>query len=159
MKSKDILSFSEEQQSTLRDAYESAQQKINSLNESLRAEVEKLNELTKARKLDEKAVLAQGDKVLEAERVLKHEELAMLVLIKNSLTPEQQATLNGIKALDPKIKQVKELAEKWKAEGKDLSQFEPMKSEFESDLKQGKGREAESLLDHVLQILNGTTAK
>lgn len=158
-KSKDILSFSEEQQAALRGAFESAQQKISSLNEALRAESEKFKDLTKARKLDEKAVLARGDKVLDAEREVKRAQISLLVLIKNSLSPEQQAALNGIKALDSKVEQVKQLAEKWKAEGKDLSQFEPMKSEFEADVQHGRAKEAEALLDRVLQILNGTASK
>jgi Spy/CpxP family protein refolding chaperone len=159
LKSKDIINYSEEQQTTLRDAADSAMQKINSLNEILRAESEKFAELTKPRKLDEKAVLAQGDKVFAAEQEVKRAQMALLIFIKNNLTPEQQAKLSGLKSLDSKMNQVKQLAEKWKADGKDLSQFEPMKSEFETDVKEGKSQEAEALLDRVLQILNGTGGK
>ena len=46
--------------------------------------------------MDEAALVAQLDKVLDVERELKHLHIGLLVAIKNLLTPEQQAKLREI---------------------------------------------------------------
>jgi Spy/CpxP family protein refolding chaperone len=42
-------------------------------------------------------VLEQVDRVLALERDLKRTKIALLVRIRNTLTPEQQAKLNGMR--------------------------------------------------------------
>ena len=153
IKTHEMLHLSEDQKTALHDGYESSQTKVGALNERLQKELEQFNDLTKQRKLDAEAIFAQGDKVLAAEREVKRAQLALLILIKNTLTPEQQATLNGLKALEPKLQQVSKLAEKWKAGGKDVSQFEPLKAEFETDLKDGRVKEAEAVLERAMKLL------
>jgi Spy/CpxP family protein refolding chaperone len=48
-------------------------------------------------KVDESAALVQADKVLTIERDVKKMQMALLIRIKNALTPEQQAKLREIR--------------------------------------------------------------
>ena len=150
----EVLNLTDDQKGKLRDAYEGAQQKVEQLKEQQQADADKFNELAKQSHVDEKAIFAQGDKFLDTDREIKHLQLGLLVLIKNTLIPEQQATLNAIKALDPKIKEATKIADKWKADGRDMSKLEGMKSEFESALQSGKIKDAEAIVDRALDILN-----
>ena len=54
-------------------------------------------ELVKQGRPDESKTLAQLDKVLNLEREIKRAQIALLIKIKNSLTPEQQTKLREIK--------------------------------------------------------------
>ncbi len=157
-KNVEILNLTEDQKTSLASAYENSQQKVGDLKQQAEAETDKLVELTKPQHVDEKAIFDEGEKLLALDHEIKHTQLALLITIKNSLTPEQQAVLNNIKLLDPKMKQALALADKWKADGRDLSPFEGAKSEFESNLKDGKTREAEAVLDRVIKAL-GEPAK
>jgi len=67
------------------------------LQEQLQAEAEKMVELVKQGRPDESKTLAQLDKVLNLEREIKRAQIALLIKIKNSLTPEQQTKLREIK--------------------------------------------------------------
>jgi len=59
----------------------------------MQGEKEKLVLLLKARPVDEKAVLAQLDKVLDRERDIKKTQISLLIPIKNQLTADQQTKL------------------------------------------------------------------
>jgi len=59
----------------------------------MQSETEKLVQLLKARPVDESAVLAQVDQVLNREREIKKAQISLLVRIKNQLTEEQQNKL------------------------------------------------------------------
>jgi Spy/CpxP family protein refolding chaperone len=48
--------------------------------------------------VDEQQVLAQLDKVLNAEREVKRTQIALMVRIKNKLKPEQQARLRQLRS-------------------------------------------------------------
>lgn len=155
----DLLNLTDDQKTTLRTAYENAQQRVEGLKQQLETETEKLGELTKPRHIDEKAATDQGEKLLTLDREIKHTQFALLIAIKNNLTPEQQNTLGTIKALDPKIKEAEKLVEKWKADGRDLTKLGDMKAEFDADLASGKVKEAETLVDRALDILNDRPAQ
>ncbi len=154
-----MLNLTEEQQTTLKNAYEAAVDKVGQLKEQIRAESEKFAALAKEQHLDEKALTAQGDKILDLDREMKHEQLHLGVLIKNTLTPEQQTTMNGVNALDPKLREATKLADKWKADGRDLSKLVEMKTDIEAKLQAGNVKEAEATLDRALDILNERTGK
>ena len=55
--------------------------------------MESLVTLLKQNPVDEAQVMAQLDKVLNAEREVKRAQIALMVRIKNKLTPEQQSRL------------------------------------------------------------------
>ena len=154
-----ILGLTDEQKTTLSEANDAAEGKVSRLKEQLQAEADTFTELAKQPRVDEKALVAQTDKILDVDRKMKHEQLQLLILIKNTLTAEQQETLNGIKSLEPKLTEAKKLAEKWKTEGRDLSKVEAMRSDFEAQLQTGKIKEAGATLDRALDILNGRDAK
>jgi len=59
----------------------------------MQSEAEKLVQLLKARPVDENAVLAQVDQVLNREREIKRAQISLLVRIKNLLTDSQQNKL------------------------------------------------------------------
>ena len=63
----------------------------------LGAEGEKLAKLIQGNVLDETAVLEQVDHVLAAEREVKRAQIGLLVRIKNTLTPAQQAKLRELR--------------------------------------------------------------
>src|SRR5437773_2407875 len=93
MQAQDALGVTEEQKNNLRESFEKTQQHMQQLQEQLKGEVAKLTELANQAQVEEKAALTQADKILDVEREIKHAQLTLLVQIKNSLTPEQQARL------------------------------------------------------------------
>jgi Spy/CpxP family protein refolding chaperone len=63
----------------------------------MQAETQKLIELVKAPHVDESAALSQVDKVLGIERDVKRQHVTLLIRIKNTLSPEQQAKLRSMR--------------------------------------------------------------
>jgi len=68
----------------------------------LQRAVEKLADLLGQDKVDERAVLAQLDKVLAVERDVKRTQLGLAVRLKNVLSPEQQRQLRELRAGQPR---------------------------------------------------------
>jgi len=60
-------------------------------------DAEKMTHLLQATPVDEAQVLDQVDKILNTERDVKKTQITLLVRIKNTLTPEQQAKLNEMR--------------------------------------------------------------
>ena len=122
------LQLTEDQQASLTEAMEKAQSHIAGFQAGLKAETERLTALVKEEKLDEEAVMVQADKVMRLERDIKWAQLGLLVRIKNTLTPEQQAQVRELKGrtagFQAKVRQAQELAQKWKQAGRELSPFE-----------------------------------
>ena len=61
-------------------------------------EMERLVELLQAPTVDSTAALAQLDRVLMHEHQVKRSHIAMLIRIRNALSPEQRARLDAIRA-------------------------------------------------------------
>lgn len=153
----EALSITEEQKTWFQQEFERSQQRVAELSEKLQREKSALGPLLKKERIDEAAVLAQSDKALELDREIKRAQLALLIRIKNKLTPEQQAKLTEIRAhgvvLQEKLRRAQEIAKRWQAEGKSLSQLEDLKRELEPLVREGKVKEAEAVLDKALKIL------
>jgi hypothetical protein len=64
------------------------------------AEVEKLQKLSDAARVDEGAVLAEVDQVLALEREIKREQLTLMIRLKNLLTQAQRDALSKLKTDD-----------------------------------------------------------
>ncbi len=62
----------------------------------LKDEMGKMVSLLKQPKVDEQQLLAELDKVLEAEREIKRTQIQLLIRIRNNLTPEQQNKLREL---------------------------------------------------------------
>lgn len=93
MQHQQALNLSEEQKEFFKSEFREAQKRFVDLQWKLQDEAEKLAALIKQRQVDETQMLAQLDKLLNAEREIKRMQIALLVRIKNRLTPAQQTQL------------------------------------------------------------------
>lgn len=87
------INLTDVQSKSIKDEIQKAQAKFLDMQWDAQSETEKLVQLLKARPVDETAVLAQVDKVLDRERTIKKTQLSLLVRIKNVLTDTQQKKL------------------------------------------------------------------
>ncbi|MGA2620123.1 MAG: hypothetical protein ABSF26_21100 [Thermoguttaceae bacterium] len=161
------IALTPQQQQVLRDCVEKTQSRSERVRTKLEREIATLATLAKQERVDEAALLAQLDKVLDVERELKHLHVGLVVAIKNLLTPEQQAKLRELakdggsqltevtrKRLTEKVERVKQGAQQWAASGRDPSAIaKTMEEKVKPLLDAGKVIEAEAELDRVLQRL------
>ena len=87
------INLSDAQTKALKEAIQKAQAKFLDMQWDSQAETEKLVLLLKAKPVDETAVLAQLDRVLNLEREIKKTQISLLIRIKNLLTDAQQNKL------------------------------------------------------------------
>jgi len=80
-----------------------AQTRFTELQFQLQDAMESLVTLLKQNPVDETQVMAQLDKVLNAEREVKRAQIALMVRIKNKLTPEQQSRLRQLRGKPAEI--------------------------------------------------------
>ena len=87
------LGITDAQRATLTSAVQQAQSKVVETQFKLSAEGEKLGRLLMNASIDEGLALEQVDRILSMERDMKRAQMGLLVRIKNTLTPGQQARL------------------------------------------------------------------
>jgi Spy/CpxP family protein refolding chaperone len=92
------IGLTDEQKTYFRTEIRDAQMKFTDLQWKLQDEAEKMVSLVKQPHVDEQQTLAQLEKVLSVEREVKRAQIALLVHIKNKLTPEQQAKLEDLRS-------------------------------------------------------------
>lgn len=97
MQNQQAIGLTDEQKSYLRTEIREAQLKFTDLQWKLQDEAEKMISLARQPHVDEQQALAQLEKVLSVEREVKRAQIALLVHIKNKLTPEQQAKLEDFR--------------------------------------------------------------
>ena|ERR1700754_1257872 len=97
MQHQQTIGLTETQKNFFKTEFRKAQTRFTELQWQLSDEAEKLAGLVKQETLDEQAALAQLDKVLNAEREIKRTQLALVIQIRNNLTPEQRARLTELK--------------------------------------------------------------
>jgi Spy/CpxP family protein refolding chaperone len=93
MKYRQEINLDEGQSRAIKEAIQKAQAKFLDMQWDMQSETGKLAQLLKARPVDENAVLAQVDQVLNREREIKKTQITLLVRIKNQLTEAQQNKL------------------------------------------------------------------
>lgn len=86
-----------EQRTAITQGIRDFQLKIVELQWKMQDEAQKLTELVQGAKVDEAQTLGQVDRVLGVEREIKRAHMALLIRIKNLLTPEQQDALRNVK--------------------------------------------------------------
>ena len=137
------------------------------LRKKLELETAALAALAKQERVEEASLLSQFDKVLDAERNLKHLHISLMVAIKNLLTPEQQARLRELvkdggtqiaeatrTRLMEKMERVKAGAQAMADGGLDPADIlRAMEQNFKPLIESGKVMEAEAELDRVLEQL------
>jgi len=97
MQHQQALGLSEEQKNLIKTEVQKAQTRFTELQWQLQNEVETMLSLARGSRTDEQQALAQLDKILGLEREIKRTQFTLVLRIKNSLTPEQQARLREIK--------------------------------------------------------------
>ena len=97
MRHQEELGLNEEQRTSIRAGLRDAQQKFIDWQWKLESELESMASLIRQPQVDEQQALAQLEKDLTIEREIKRTQIALLVHIKNKLTPEQQARLQDMR--------------------------------------------------------------
>lgn len=86
-----------DQRTAITEAIQQLQTKVIELQWKMQDEAQKLGETLAKTPISETETLAQVDRVLAIEREIKRAHIAMLVRIRNALTPEQHAMLRSLK--------------------------------------------------------------
>ena len=158
MKYGNTIGVVESQRTFFREELEKSKERVADLQEKLNKEKSALAPLLNKDRIDEASALAQADKALAIDQQIKRENLVLLIHIKNRLTPDQQNQLTDIKAraarLQEKLRKTQETGQQWQASGKDLTELQALRDQFESQMKAGKLKEAEATLDKALKLLD-----
>lgn len=91
------IGLTNEQKMFMRGEIQKTTTRFNELQWQLQDAVEALSEIMKSSSVNEQQALSQLDKVLDAEREIKHLHIGMAIRIKNNLTAEQQARLRAMR--------------------------------------------------------------
>ena len=97
MRHQKAIGLTPEQRTYLRDEIRRAQLQFTEMQWQLQDAMETVQALLEKSPVAEAEVLAQLDKVLEAERAIKRAQVALMVRVKNKLTPEQQEKLRQLR--------------------------------------------------------------
>jgi Spy/CpxP family protein refolding chaperone len=97
MQHQQALELTEEQRNLIRGEIQNAQARFTEVQWQLHNEMETMASLVKQGRIDEQRTLIQLDKIVGLEREIKRTQLALLIRVKNSLTPEQQAKLQTLR--------------------------------------------------------------
>lgn len=86
-----------EQRAAITQAIQRLQARVVELQWSMQEEQQRLVELLQRPAVDSTAALGQIDRLLGVEREVKRAHLALLIQIKNTLSPQQQERLNALR--------------------------------------------------------------
>jgi Spy/CpxP family protein refolding chaperone len=92
------IGLQDSQRAALTSAIQQTQSKFMDMQWKLSAEGEKMGRLLQGPQVDEAAVLDEVDRILNMERDIKRAQISLMVRIKNTLTPQQQAKLAEIRS-------------------------------------------------------------
>ena len=98
MHNQQAIGLTEEQKSFINGEIQKTHTRFTELQWQLASEMETMYGLVSNDRVDEQQALAQLDKIMALEREIKRSHFALVVRIKNRLTPEQQARLQEIKS-------------------------------------------------------------
>ena len=93
------IGLQDAQRATLTSAIQQTQGKFMDVQWKLSAEGEKMRRLLQGTQVDEAQVLEEVDRILALEREIKRTQISLMVRIKNTLSPEQQAKLSKLAEL------------------------------------------------------------
>ena len=91
------IALGEDQREAIKNAVDEAHATVHDLKWDLQPETQALADLVAAESIDEAAVLAQAERVMDMEKRIKLIHMSLVIKIKNLLTAEQRATLNRLR--------------------------------------------------------------
>jgi Spy/CpxP family protein refolding chaperone len=91
------LGLAEKQRAAIKSEVQKAQSKFIDAQWDMKEETEKMVKLLQQTPADEARILEQADKVMALEREIKKTQLALLIRIRNVLTPEQVRKLEELR--------------------------------------------------------------
>lgn len=91
------LGLTDEQKSFMRGEIQRTTTRFNELQWHIQDAMEALHQTLESNTVNEQQALAHLDKVLDTEREIKHLHVGLGIRLKNHLTPEQQAKLQGMR--------------------------------------------------------------
>jgi Spy/CpxP family protein refolding chaperone len=97
MQNQQKIGLKPEQRTAITEAIQQLQNKVVELQWRMQEEGQRLAEMLQRNTINESEALAQVDRVLAVERDVKRAHMAMLIRIKNTLTPEQQGMLKALR--------------------------------------------------------------
>lgn len=97
MRHQSTIGLTEAQREAITRQMEESQKGLVALQWEVERESEKLGKLLQSERVDEATALRQADQVMNAEERLKKGHLALLIRIKNELTPAQQQKLRELR--------------------------------------------------------------
>jgi Spy/CpxP family protein refolding chaperone len=97
MSQSEQIGLTEKQRAAIKGEIQKMQAKFLDAQWDLQEQTGKMTQLLQQSPADETKILEQADKIMALEREIKRAHLALLVRIKNTLTPEQVAKLEAIR--------------------------------------------------------------
>lgn len=91
------IGLGEDQREAIKTAVDEAHSTVHDLKWDLQPETQALADLVAAESLDEAAVLAQAERVMDMEKRIKLIHMSLVIRIKNLLTAEQRETLSSLR--------------------------------------------------------------
>ena len=91
------INLAERQRAAIKSEVQKAQSKFIDMQWDMKEETEKMVRLLQQSPADEARILNQADKVMGLEREIKKTQLALLIHIRNVLTPEQMGKIEEIR--------------------------------------------------------------
>jgi Spy/CpxP family protein refolding chaperone len=164
----DQIGLTSAQQESLRARVEKTQVRFEEIKQRLERETAALSALARQEGVEEAALGAQLDKVLDVEREVKHLQIGLMVAARNLLTPEQRAQMRklvqgGVKEfteaararISEKVERVQDAVQDMVSKGRDPSAIgKVMETKVGPFLNAGKFGEAEAELDRLLAQLD-----
>ena len=99
MSNQQALGLQDAQRARIMTELQGTQNALMDVQMHMGAETEKMAQLLGEATVDEAAVLAQVDRILELERQIKKRQVALLIRIRNVLTPQQRTKLSELRAM------------------------------------------------------------
>jgi Spy/CpxP family protein refolding chaperone len=90
------IGLDDAQKTSIKNEVQKAQSKFLDLQFEMQGESEKMVRLLQEKPVNETSVLAEVDRILGLEKEIKKAQISLLIRIKNTLTPSQQAKLSEL---------------------------------------------------------------
>lgn len=97
MENREAIGLSESVGAAMRDEVLEAQKDLMEIQWELSGETHRVAELLQESSVNEAAVMAEIDRLLDVERMIKKRHVSLLIRLRNLLTPSQRAQLNKIR--------------------------------------------------------------